>query len=114
MTIVREGTVAHLHGDLTHSGVTNNIISSLSVSLQKIVSGGDKNIRIDCERIRTADISGLQLLYVWMQTARFRGVEPELVNLSENLKQTIQRMGFGCCFTGNNTHPETLALFSVQ
>jgi len=113
MTIITEGTVAHLHGDLTHSGVTNNIINSLSVSLQKIVSGGDKNIRIDCEKVRTADISGLQLLYVWMQTARFRGVEPELVNLSLNLKQTLQNMGFGCCFTGNSSHPETLALFPV-
>lgn len=107
MKICTEGTVAHLQGDLTHSGVTHNIINLLAASLQKIVSGGDKNFNIDCERIRTADVSGLQLLYVWMQCARFRGVEPALVNLSDSLHQAIQRMGFEHCFTGFNTLPET-------
>ena len=101
MKICTEGTVAHLQGDLTHSGVTHNIINLLAVSLQKIVSGGYKNIRIDCERVRTADIPGLQLLYVWMQSARFRGVEPELINLPDNLRQAMQRMGFEHCFTSN-------------
>jgi anti-anti-sigma regulatory factor len=106
MIICTEGTVAHLQGDLTHSGVTQNIIDLLAASLQKIVSGGEKNIRIDCKRIRAADISGLQLLYVWMQCARFRGVEPALVNLSDNLRRTMQRMGLEQCFTGNSAHPE--------
>jgi len=105
MTICTEGTVAHLQGDLTHSGATHNIINLLAVSLQKVVSGGDKNMRIDCERIHAADISGLQLLYVWMQCARFRGVEPALVNLSDNLQLTMQRMGLEHCFAGNSTHP---------
>jgi anti-anti-sigma regulatory factor len=94
--------------------VTYNIINTLAVVLQKIVSGGDKNIRIDCKGISTADISGLQLLYIWMQSARFRGVEPELVNMSNNLLQTIEKMGFGCCFTGDSAHPDTLALFPVR
>jgi len=107
MKICTEGTVAHLQGDLTHSGVTDNIINLLAGSLQKIVSGGDKNIRIDCEKIRTADISGLQLLYVWMQSARIRGVEAELINLSDSMRQSMQRMGFEHCFTGISTHPET-------
>lgn len=114
MTSYAAGTVAHLQGDLTHSGVTKNIINSLAVSLHKITSGGYKNIHIDCERIRTADISGLQLLFVWMQSARFRGVEPELINLSYSLRQAMQSMGFGHCFTGDSTHPETLALFAVR
>jgi anti-anti-sigma regulatory factor len=114
MAISTEGSVAHIQGDLTHTGVTNNIIHSLAGTLQKIVSGGDKYISIDCKGISTADISGLQLLYVWMQSARFRGVEPELVNLSDSLLQSFERMGFGCCFTGNSSHPETLALFPVQ
>jgi len=107
MKIYTEGTVAHLQGDLTHPGVTHNIINLLAVSLQKIISGGDKKIRIDCERIRTADICGLQLLYVWMQSARIRGVESELINLSHSLRQSIQRMGFEHCFTGISTRPET-------
>lgn len=98
MTICTEGSVALLQGDLTHSEVTNNIINTLAVSLQKIVSGGKKNFNIDCRRVLTADIWGLQLLYVWMQCARFRGVEPKLVNLSDNLQEDILRMGLGHCF----------------
>ena len=107
MEICTEGTVAHLQGDLTHSGVTNNIINLLAASLQTIVSGGNKNLRIDCERICTADISGLQLLYVWMHSARIRGVETELINLSDNMQQSMQRMGFAHCFSGISTQPET-------
>jgi anti-anti-sigma regulatory factor len=107
MKITTEGTVAHLRGDLTHSGVTNNIINLLAISLQKIVSGGDKNILIDCKWIRSADISGLQLLYVWMHCARFRGVEPALVNLSDSLHLAIQKMGYEHCFTCFGIHPDT-------
>ena len=103
MNIYTKGTVAHLHGDLTHSGVTDNIINSLSVSLQQAASEGWKNFRIDCGRIGTADIRGLQLLYVWMQCARFRGVEPELVNLPDTLQKTMQRMGLGHCFTSKTS-----------
>lgn len=107
MTICIESTVAYMQGDLTYSGVTYNIIKLLAVSLQKVVSGGYKRIHIDCKRIRTADFSGLQLLNLWMQCARSRGVEPTLVNINDSLLQTIQRMGFENCFTGNGTDPET-------
>jgi len=107
MKICTEDTVARLQGDLTHSGVTDNIINLLAGSLQKTVSGGNNNIRIDCERIRTADIRGLQLLFVWMHSARIRGVESELINLSDSMQQSMQRMGFEHCFTGISTHPET-------
>lgn len=98
MKIYKEETVAHLKGDLTQSGVIYNIINLLAVSLQKIISGGDKKIRIDCEKIHKADIRGLQMLYVWMQSAKFRGVEPELINLTRNLRQSMKRMGFDNCF----------------
>ena len=100
MKFCTEGTIAHLQGDLTHTGVTHNIINSLAVSLQKITSGREKNIRIDCGEIRSADVSGLQLLYVWMQCARFRGVEPKLVNLSNSLHLAIQGLALGHCFAG--------------
>jgi anti-anti-sigma factor len=106
MTIKMEGPVAHLQGDLTHSGVTHNIINSLAVTLQKIVPERGKNFRIDCTKISAADSSGLQLLYVWMQCARFRGVEPVLVNLSASLQMTLHSMGLGHCFTDNGTYPE--------
>ena len=98
MNIYMKGAVAHLHGDLTYTGVTHTSIDSLTVSLQQIGFGDDKHIRVDCGRLRAADISGLQLLYVWMQCARFRGVEPELVNLPDSLQQVMQKMELSHCF----------------
>jgi ABC-type transporter Mla MlaB component len=98
MTICMEGKVAHLRGDLTYSGMTHGNIDSLVNSLQQIEFGGEKKIRIDCGKIRTADINGLQLLYVWMQCARFAGVEPELFNLPDNLRRIMKKMGVGHCF----------------
>jgi anti-anti-sigma regulatory factor len=106
VAVYKEGTVAYLQGDLTHSGATRNIINSLAVTLNQVTSGSEKNIRIDCTKIRAADISGLQLLYVWMQCARFSGVEPELVNISDSLQHTLLKTGLGHCFAGNGTHPE--------
>lgn len=91
--------IAQLQGDLTDSGVTGSCIDSLSHSLQLIQSDGAKNIRIDCGRVRRVDLGGLRLLYTWMQCARFRGVELELVNLSDSLRQVMHRCGLGHCFT---------------
>lgn len=98
MTICMEEKVAHLQSDLTYSGMTQNILDSLDVSLQQTESGGERNIRIDCGKIRKTDINGLQLLYVWMQCARFVGVASELFNLPVNLQQTLKRMGLEHCF----------------
>jgi anti-anti-sigma regulatory factor len=94
--------VTYLHGNLNHIGVTNIITNSLAASLQKAESVGEKNLRIDCRKIISADFSGLQLLYVWMQCARHRGVEPKLVNLSNGLQQSLQNMGIGHCFSQFN------------
>lgn len=90
MKFCSEGTIAYLQGNLTHSGVTRNIINSLALFLQQISTDGGKNIRIDCGKILAFDISGMQLLYVWMQCARFKGMEPELVNLSESLQLAMK------------------------
>lgn len=92
--------VAYLHGRLTHSSMTENIIKTLAVSLQKLELLGDKILRIDCRKVKSADFSGLQLLYVWMQCARFRGIEPELVHLSGALQQCLVTLGIGRDFIG--------------
>lgn len=98
MNIYMKGSVAHLQGNLTNYGVTQKNIESLSVSLQQIGSEEEKYFQIDCTKIRSADMSGLQLLYVWMQCAIFRGGKPELVNLSVDLQKAILSMGLGHCF----------------
>ena len=102
MTFCSEGTVAYLQGDLTHSGVTRSIINSLAVFLQQIATRGGKDIRIDCGKILAADISGLQLLYIWMECARFKGVEPKLVNLPDSLQQAMQLNSEGAVTFGAN------------
>jgi len=102
MKIYTKNAVEYLRGDLTRSGVELNIINSLSPSLDKVSLAGDNRIRIDCGGVRTADTIGLQLLYVWMECAKLRGVESELVNLPDGLQNTIHAMGLEHCFAGNS------------
>lgn len=89
MTIRMVGSEVHLDGDWTLSGAARNI-DSLALSLQQIESGTEKNLRIDCRDVVKADASGLQLLHVWLECARLRGVEPTLVNIPERLRQAMQ------------------------
>jgi anti-anti-sigma regulatory factor len=72
----------------------------MAVSLQKITAERGNKILIDCSGVRIADLSGLQLLYVWMQCASLWGVESELVNLPDRLQQTIHTLGVEHCFGG--------------
>lgn len=90
MMICMTGTEARLEGDWTLTGVTRNI-DALAHSLQYL-EPDRKKLRIDCRRMKGADISGLQLLKVWLQCVRFRGVEPVLVNVPEKLKHTMQAL----------------------
>ena len=97
MNIFMEGSNGQLQGNLTDAGVTGNCIDLLSDSLQQIASDGARHISIDCGRVLKVDPGGLRLLYTWIQCARFRGIEMELVNLSESLRQTMQQFGFRHC-----------------
>ena len=88
-----EGSEAHLVGDWTLSGTVGNI-SSLSLSLQQINSGQEKHLRINCGLIGKVDTSGMQLLRVWMECARIRGVVPHLTHVTEGMKQVMQHTDF--------------------
>lgn len=96
MTICMIGSEARLEGDWTLTGVTSNL-DSLAQSLQQLEPRSEKNLRIDCGQIKDADISGLQLLNVWIQCIRFRGIEPILVNVPERLRHSMQVL-VGYCF----------------
>jgi ABC-type transporter Mla MlaB component len=89
MTICMTGTEARLEGDWTLTGVARNI-DSLALSLQQIKPGSEKSLRVDCGQMKEVDISGMQLLNVWMQCARYRGVEPMLVNVPNNLRHAMK------------------------
>ena len=103
MTISITGTEVCLEGDWTLSGVTCNL-DSLSQSLQQFEHGKDKKLRIDCARIKEADVSGLQLLNVCMQCIRFRGVEPILINIPDRLRHAMHVLVGHCVVDG---YPET-------
>lgn len=90
----------HLSGDWTISGVVSQA-DLLSRSLEKLASTRKKRIRIDCGSIDAIDMSGLQLLHVWMELVKMRGVEAELLNLPDDMLHTIERLGLGQSFTDN-------------
>jgi ABC-type transporter Mla MlaB component len=88
MTIRIIGTEARLEGDWTLSGASRNL-SVLSHSLQQFEPGCGQSLRIDCGEIKNVDMSGMQLLNVWLQCFRFRGVETTLVNVPESLRHAM-------------------------
>lgn len=89
-------TEAHLEGDWTLNGVSCNL-DSLALSLQQLDFKKGKKLRINCALMRDADRSGLELFYVWIQCARFRGVESTLVNIPERLRHVMQGL-IGYCY----------------
>ena len=89
MKIIMSGSEARLEGACTLAEVTRNLYS-LSRSLQQLDIGNEKPLRVDCGQIKETDICGLQLLNVWMQCVRFRGIEPTLVNVPESLRHAMQ------------------------
>lgn len=97
MAVRMAGAVAHLEGDWTMTGVADNI-ESLVVSLNRMEAEGEKYLHINCGRIEETDTSGLQLLNVWMECARLRGIEPVLVNVTDSMRRTIHELGFSRSF----------------
>jgi anti-anti-sigma regulatory factor len=96
MVTCTNGTGIKLSGHWNISGVVLQI-ESLS-TLHQLESGLEKLYNIDCSEISSVDISGLQLLHVWLQCVRLRGVKPELINLPEGMQQTIKQLGLENCF----------------
>jgi hypothetical protein len=52
------------------------------------------------------------MLYAWMQSARNRGVEPELINQSYRLRLDMERMQFAFCFTDIRDRNNIRVLFN--
>jgi ABC-type transporter Mla MlaB component len=91
------GAGINLSGHWNLSGVVLQIASL--PTLDKVESGLGKFFNIDCSEIRSIDMSGLQLLYVWMQCARLRGMKAMLINLPEIMLQALKRPGLEKCFS---------------
>lgn len=92
MSIDMEGRVAHLSGDWTVSSLTKLKIELLTDVLQQIGDGHGWKLQVDCREMTATDRAGLELLHVWLQCARFRGFEPELIHMPEKLRLPLQSL----------------------
>jgi anti-anti-sigma regulatory factor len=103
MRVYMSGATAHLEGEWSVSGVTKDSLDTLSAALQQIDHTGGRRLQVDCRRVHALDTTGHQILTVWLQCARLRGVEPELVIPANNLQQTFKGLGIRCRYTSRNT-----------
>jgi ABC-type transporter Mla MlaB component len=90
MKISISGTGVHLEGDWTLAGVTQSAIESLAVALQQLEAVGARRLDVDCRYVKAFDTTGQQILNVWLQCSRLRGVEPEVVNFPKNLQKIFK------------------------
>ena len=88
-------------GDWTISGVESQF-GSLNETLQELAADHCKAMQVDCAGIDAIDMSGLQLLHLWMEYAKAQGVGVQLVNLPDCMQQTVHQLGLGPCFSGNS------------
>jgi len=91
MKIQISGNKGRLLGNWTLTGITSSEINDLSTALQKLESESSKKIELDCRGVGNFDATGKQILDVWLQCARFRGVEPELINPPGILQSAFKR-----------------------
>lgn len=99
MKVDISGTMAYLAGNWTRTEMTDRNLDSLAVSLQQLQVAGVTNLQIDCGDLNEVDASGLQLLYIWLRSFRFRGVNVEIVNFPVKLRKTLLRLKQQICYT---------------
>ena len=90
----------HLTGDWTITGVVNQL-DTLRSTLRKFEHSQKKRLHIDCGKIEAIDLSGLQLIHVWLELVKMHGMEAQLFNLPHHMHYDIRRLGLGQCFTDN-------------
>jgi anti-anti-sigma regulatory factor len=103
MNVRIAGSVAYLEGNWTMTGVSANI-DSLIHTLDLLESEGKKSFQVHCGQIEEADTSGLQILNAWVESARHRGIELKLVNMTDGMRRAIHELGFSQCFSA--TYPD--------
>lgn len=94
-----EGAEVILSGDWNIAGVIGQI-DILSETLQQMDTGGHKVLKVNCQELNSVDCHGLQILKIWLQCARYRGMEPQLRNLPEGLQRIMLVTGFAPPDTG--------------
>ena len=108
MKISVSGTMIHLLGEWTLSGLTRVTIGSLAVPFQRLEAGGAKTVSIDCRQVTAIDSIGLMVLDGLLHIPKFRGLGAELVRIPDDLRQTFQNSGLKFCFTNNDLNSPKL------
>lgn len=93
------GRIAHLTGNWTRSEMTDSNIDLLACSLKKLRGAGMRNVRIDCGQLNEVDVSGLQVLYIWLRSFKFRGIDLEMVNPPRKLRKVLQGLLIKICYS---------------
>lgn len=102
MTFSMKGNVAYLSGDWRLICLTKDNINSLTALLQQLEAGHIRTLQLDCHLMTSTDAAGLQLIKVWMQCMKIRGMEPELTNPPEILLPYFKSAGLSYKFTSNH------------
>jgi ABC-type transporter Mla MlaB component len=85
-----------LIGDWTIAGVIQQVTRLSELEIRSGRSGD--TVVIDCSGIDQIDLSGFQLLYVWLHCMQLSGLHPELVNMPEWMREAQQRQGIAQVF----------------
>jgi len=102
MRVHMSGTTANLVGNWSLAGVTQNNLDSLSTALCLINPSQARKLQIDCRQVDAIDVTGRQILNVWMHCVRLRGVEPEMVIPFNNLRHIFKNLGLRCRYMSRN------------
>jgi ABC-type transporter Mla MlaB component len=108
------GTMAHLVGDWSVTGVTQDNLETLSVALQQITASCASKLHIDCRQVRAIDDTGQQILKVWLQCARLRGAEPVLLVPPTLLRNFFKDLGPRCRYTTHDSARQTSAVSNFK
>jgi anti-anti-sigma regulatory factor len=86
-----------LSGHWNDSGLVDQI--ELLSTFDLVQPANESRIHIDCSEIDSVDRGGFQLLFVWVQCIRMRGIQPILVNLSAAMRKTMENLELETCFS---------------
>ncbi|MBI2353749.1 MAG: STAS domain-containing protein [Deltaproteobacteria bacterium] len=97
----------HLLGDWTIVGVVQQ--AALLTELQFLRASPGATVVIDCSGIDGIDLSGFQLLYVWLHCIQLSGVRPKLVNMPDWMRDAQERLGIMQVFENEQLSGRRLA-----
>lgn len=103
MRVQMSGSTARLVGDWSLAGVNQHNLDTLSAALQQIEPAATRRLLIDCRQVHALDATGRQILTVWLQCVKLRGVEPELLIPANTLQQTFRDLGIRCRYISRVT-----------